>query len=287
MRTVIRELADASGAYVIACSQGSTLDSALRNRRAAMKAAVATLPNAADLVVEFYDRTRLASWVRQHVGLIPWVRTKICKSLRGWQAYGAWAYEPEGTNAEFFVDDTPRIQTRQSNDGASLSVATGIERMRAILREPAGIVRLIGLSGVGKTRLVQALFEARIGAEPLDKAQALYVNMSDDPDPQPIGMASDLLASRSRAVVVVQNCGSELHRRLSEVCRGQGSTLSIITVEYDIQDDEPEGTEVFELLPSSEGLVEQLIRRRFLQVSAVNAPRSQNFPAATRASRLP
>ena len=72
-------------------------------------------------------------------------------------------------------------------------------------------------------------------------------------------------------MVVVDNCGSELHRRLSEVCRVQGSTLSVITVEYDIQDDQPEGTEVFELLPSSEGLVEQLIRRRFPQVSTVDA----------------
>jgi hypothetical protein len=209
--------------------------------------------------------------VRQHVGLIPWVRTKIGKTLRGWQPYGAWAYEPEGTSAEFLVDDTPRIQTRQSNDGAGLSVAAGIEGMRAILREPGSIVRLVGLSGVGKTLLVQALFDPRVGAQPLDKAQALYTNMSDDPDPQPVGMVSDLLASRSRAVVVVDNCGSELHRRLSEVCRVQGSTLSVITIEYDIQDDEPEGTEVFELLPSSEGLVEQLIRRRFPQVSTVDA----------------
>src|SRR3954469_6999044 len=79
VRAVIRELADASGAYVIACSQGSTSDSRLRDRRAAMQAAVATLPNAADLAVEFYDRKRLASWVRQHVGLIPWVRAKIGK----------------------------------------------------------------------------------------------------------------------------------------------------------------------------------------------------------------
>jgi hypothetical protein len=271
VRAVIRELADSSGAYVIACSQGSTSDSVLRNRRAAMKEAVAALPNAADLAVEFYDRTRLASWVRQHVGLIPWVRAKIGKTLRGWQAYGAWAYEPEGTSAEFLIDETPRIQTRQSNDGAGLSVAAGIEGMRAILREPGNIVRLVGLSGVGKTRLVQALFDARVGAQPLDKAQALYTNMSDHPDPQPVGMVSDLLASRSWALVVVDNCGSELHRRLSELCRVQGSTLSVITVEYDIQDDEPEGTEVFELLPSSEGLIEELIRQRFPQVSTVDA----------------
>lgn len=270
IRPVIQELADASGAYVIVCSQGSTSDSRLGARRAAMREAVATLPNAADLDTDFYDRTRIASWVRQHVGLIPWVRTKIGKALRGWQAYGAWAYEPEGTDALFLVDDTPRVQTRQSNDAAGLTVSAGIEQIRAILREPGSVVRLIGLSGVGKTRLVQALFDTRIGAQALDKAQTLYTNLSDDPDPQPVGMASDLLASQSRAIMVVDNCGPELHRRLSEVCRGQKSTLSVITIEYDVQDDEPEGTEVFELLPSSESLVEQLLRRRFPQLSAVD-----------------
>jgi hypothetical protein len=270
VRPVIRELADASGAYVIACSQGSTSDSVLRDRRTAMKDAIAALPNATNLGTDFYDRTRLASWVRQHVGLIPWVRSKIGKALRGWQAFGPWAYEPEGIDAPFLVDDMARIQARQSNDDEGLSVSAGIERMRAVLREPGSVVRLIGLSGVGKTRLVQALFDARVGSQPLDRAQVLYTNLSDDPDPQPVGMVSDLLASQSRAIVVVDNCGPELHRRLSEVCRGQGSTLSVVTIEYDIQDDEPEGTEVFELLPSSEGLVEQLVRRRFPQLSAVD-----------------
>jgi hypothetical protein len=80
LRPVIRELADASGAYVIASSQGSTADSALRNRRAAMAEAVAGLQNAEALTLDFYDRTRLASWVRQHPGLIPWVRDKMAIS---------------------------------------------------------------------------------------------------------------------------------------------------------------------------------------------------------------
>jgi hypothetical protein len=188
---------------------------------------------------------------------------KIGKPLRGWHSYGPWAYEPEGIAAEFLLDDTPRVQTGQNDDGEGRSTLAGIARMRDVLREPGTVVRLIGLSGVGKTRLVQAFFDARIGARVLDHTLALYTNMSDDPDPQPIGMVSDLLAGGTRAIVVVDNCAPELHRRLSEVCRRQGSTVSVITVEYDIREDEPEGTEVFELLPSSEELVEQLIKRRF------------------------
>jgi hypothetical protein len=43
VRPVIRDLADASGAYVIASSQGSTADSALRNRREAMASATGAI----------------------------------------------------------------------------------------------------------------------------------------------------------------------------------------------------------------------------------------------------
>jgi hypothetical protein len=277
VRPVIRELADASGAYVIVSSQGSTSDSALRHRRAAMAEAVASLPNTVDLLLEFYDRTRLASWVRQHPGLIPWVREKIARPLRGWHSYGPWAYEPEGTEAELLLDDTLRIHTAQKDDGDGLSTLVGIARMRNVLRDPGKVVRLIGLSGVGKTRLVQALFDTRISEGALDRTLALYTNMSDDPDPQPIGMVSDLLAGGSRAIVVIDNCAPDLHRRLSEVCRRPGSTVSVITVEYDIRDDEPEGTEVFELLPSSEELVERLIKRRFPDLSVIDARTAAEF----------
>jgi len=88
----------------------------------------------------------------------------------------------------------------------------------------------VGLSGVGKTRFVQALFDARIGTGALDPALAVYTNLGDDPDPQPIGMMSDLIARRLRAIVVIDNCHSELHRRLSELCRAPTSLVSVITV---------------------------------------------------------
>src|SRR5262249_23766960 len=65
--------------------------------------------------------------------------------------------------------------------------------------------------------------------------------------------------------------------RLSEVCRRPGSTVSAITVEYDIREDEPEGTEVFELLPSSEELVERLIKRRFPDLSVIDARTAAEF----------
>ena len=271
VRPAIQELVKLSGAYIIVSGTGSTTDTALQDRRAAMAEAVASPPNADRLALDFYDRERIATWVRSHPGWVPWVRQRAGKAIQGWQSYGAWAYPPEGVTGEYLADDKVRIRTGEKDDGDGLGALAGIQRIRDVLREPGKVVRLVGLSGVGKTRLVQALFDERVGEQPLDPALAFYTNLADGPDPQPIGLASDLIAQGSRAILVVDNCPPDLHRRLSELCRSPNSPLSVLTVEYDIRDDQQEGTEVFKLEPSSKELIEKLIRKRFQAVSQVDA----------------
>src|SRR5208282_330375 len=271
LRAVIKELTDESGAYIIVSSTGSISDSALKNRREAMAEAVNDLPNCSSLTLDFYDRTRLATWVRDHPGLISWVRTKVGKTISGWSSYGAWAYAPDGISGEYLLDEKLRIHTGKNDSVGVFPPLEGIKQMRDLLREPGKVVRLIGLSGVGKTRLVQALFDDRIGENNLDPSLAGYTNMADEPDPQPTGLASDLIAARERAIVVIDNCPPDLHRRVSELCRSSGSTVSVITVEYDVREDQPEGTEVFRLEPASIELIEKLVQHRFPALSTVDS----------------
>lgn len=73
LRPVIQELASAGGAYVIVSSSGSLSDSALRQRRRAMRDAVADCAGADALHLDFYDRRRLATWTNAHPGLVAWV----------------------------------------------------------------------------------------------------------------------------------------------------------------------------------------------------------------------
>jgi hypothetical protein len=101
--------------------------------------------------------------------------------------------------------------------------------------------------------------------------------MNDNPNPQPSGMVHDLIAVRQRAIVVVDNCARDLHRRLTEICRAPESTVSVITVEYDVQEDEPEGTEVYRLGPSMPKLVEELLKRRFPAMSGVDVSTIAQF----------
>lgn len=271
LRSVIQELADETGAYVIVSSTGSTADSALRNRRNALREALNDVANADQLHTDFYDRTRLATWVRCYPGLITWVKERVGRALPGWRPYGPWSGAAEGVDAEYLLDDKLRLHLGRHHDVPAQSVADVIDELRDTLAQPGKIVRLVGLSGVGKTRLVQALFDPKIGARSLPPSLAVYTNLSDNPDPQPTGLASDLIASRMRAVLIVDNCPSDLHHRLSDLCSGQASTISVLTVEYDIRDDQPEGTQVVTLDTASLELIEKLLRRRYLQLSQVDA----------------
>ncbi len=277
LRQVIRELANRSGAYIIVSSVASTSDTALEKRRAAMRRAVSELVDAESLHVDFYDGSRLATWVRDHGGLILWVRGHIGKAIPGWHPYEAWAYPPDGVDGVYLLDDKIRVQTTEEETGGGIDALDAIQRIRERLRFPRGVVRLVGLSGVGKTRLAQALFDARIGKDGLDPSLASYTNIADEPDPQPTGLISDLIAAGTRAIVIVDNCPPDLHRRLSELCRSPESPVSILTIEYDIREDQPEGTDVFELQPSSRELIEKLVQRRFSTLSGVDASRIAEF----------
>jgi hypothetical protein len=271
IRPVIKTLADEMGAYVIVSSTGSTADSALRNRQNALREALEDVDNAEQLKTDFYDRTRLATWVRCHPGLITWVKEKVGKALDGWRPYGSWAGGTEDVDAEYLLDDKLRLHLGIHRTSPALSIVDTIDELRDELSQPGKSVRLVGLSGVGKTRLAQALFDVRIGNRPLPPSLAVYTNLSDNPDPQPTSLASDLIANRTRAILIVDNCPPELHNRLTELCTGPVKTVSVLTIEYDVRGDQPEGTKVVTLDTSSPYLIEKLVRRRFGYLSQVDS----------------
>ncbi|KJJ98022.1 hypothetical protein UB44_15610 [Burkholderiaceae bacterium 26] len=234
-----------------------------------MREALVDVENADHLHTDFYDRTRLATWVRQFPGLTVWARERVGRVLAGWHPYSAWA---GGTvDDEYLMDDKLRLHVGKRRDTQAQPILDGIDVLRDELARPGRAVRLVGLSGVGKTRFAQALFDCRIGARALAPFLAIYTNLVDEPSPQPIGLASDIVATGTRAVLVVDNCPPDLHRRLVDVCKRPESTISVLTIEYDVRDDQPEETRVVTLDTSSIELIEQLVARRYTHLSRVDA----------------
>jgi hypothetical protein len=279
LRPSICELGSKHGAYVIISGKGSTADSALKNRKSAMQTAISDLPKGTSLTLDFYDRNRLARWIGGYPGVTLWLRERIGEPLAGWCPYGKWAYG-DSVDSEYLLDDKCRIVAPQQTSGnAPLTVEQGIQAIRAVLGKPHGIVRLVGLSGTGKTRLVQALFDAKVGNDALNRSIVIYVDQGSDQPPTPSArdMIHRLAVDGLRAIIVVDNCNPKMHRDLAQAVSTSGSLVSLITVEYDVSDDEPEETQVFRLEPASEKIIEEILQHLTPNVSQTDRTRIAEF----------
>ena len=265
LRPSIAELADQGGAYVIVSAGTSATDAALKRRVASMRGALSGHPNAAACQVDFYDAKRLTTWLRDHPSLVPWARSRCGRPMQGWQGFGDWSH---GKRGELLVEGGPRL--RRVGAGGSLDTVAGLELVRASL-EARGSVRLAGLSGVGKTRFAEALFDDGVGTGALHPSLAVYADAGQGCDPPPLAIATYLVQCGGAAVLVVDNCPTALHGQLSRACQAEGSGVALLTVEYDIREDMPEGTEAFHLEAASPDLVTALVKRRRPGISDVDA----------------
>ncbi len=277
LRSTIADLAEAGGAYIIASAKGSVADTPLGDRKQAMKDALAGHKSASRLLVDFYDRERLANWSNIYPGVVAWLRGKVAGELSGWRPIGEWFGSGTRRGAKYLVDDASCLIHETSGDRSGLEVLDGINRLRGLLNEPRQCVRLVGTSGVGKTRLVDALFENDVGENALEPAISVYADFADDTVPSARAMAQRLVDAGARAILVVDNCNPTTHSQLAKICSAARSKVSLITVEYDVRDDEPESTEVFRLTSAPVQLIEDWLKREFEYVSQVDRHRIAAF----------
>lgn len=270
LRPVIDELIQSKGAYIIVSAQGTLADARLNERVQAMRDAVKGVSGDADLHVDFYDRVRLATWTKLYPGAELWVREKIGKALNGWRAVSAWSSGQVVDSRQFLFGAEDNLIDERKHPYRRLTVANGVTELRALLKQPAKCVRLIGLSGVGKTRLAQVLFDANVGTDALDPALAIYTDYADEPSPSAKEMATRLVGTGQRAILIVDNCNPATHAAVAEVCGQADSQVSLLSIEYDLREDEPEGTDVFRLAPGSPALIERWLCRDFPDVSQVD-----------------
>ncbi|MFH1983192.1 MAG: hypothetical protein ABIL58_15220 [Pseudomonadota bacterium] len=273
----IADLVCKKGAYIIVSGKDDCTDRMLSERLLGMAAAVQDLSDKDDLLLDFYGRDRLSTWLRQHPGVALWVRSRLGKPLSGWMPFGRWAATPPDQDDEFLLDDHPCVIDANSMAKAPLKIADGIKLTRERLRGAGSTVRITGLSGVGKTRFAQALFETDVGEDSLPSANVIYADIGNKITPTASELVSYLIANDFTAYVVLDNCPPDVHRNLQKQISLNSARLRFLTIEYDISDDRPEETEVIHIEPSSEETVSKLVQKRFPALGRVNASKVAEF----------
>ncbi|MBX5084256.1 hypothetical protein HJB56_16040 [Rhizobium lentis] len=263
-------------AYIIVSTKDSVSDSSLVARKAKMAECAKEAGLDGKGALDFFDARRVADWVEQYPAIGVWVKGIVATQIQGWQPYGAWAYRENDPKAEYLIDDKVKVFAPSADEGSN-----ALEAIDAIRKDLSSgrTVRLVGLSGVGKTRLVQALFDPRVPTKSpaLSSDAVIYADLSDHLEPQPTAMVETLISGSVPTVLVIDNCGQELHKRLTELVARASSRVSLLTVEYDIRDDLPEATSCYRLEGSSEGVIKELLGRRFSHLSEKDIERVAEF----------
>lgn len=277
LRTSITELIQQSGAYVIVSTKDNCSDIFLTRRKVAMVESIKKHDPNNVLYLDFYDSRRIADWASNHPIILAWLRTCLNKPLEGWRPYGTWAYHENNIEDEYLLDN--KVKVFLPNRDSGIGVTEAINKLREDLSRKQSSVRIVGLSGVGKTRLVQALFDGRIATNnaPLEQGNVLYTDLSDSPSPQPSAMLDALILENSDCVVVIDNCGQDAHKKLTEIVKKPNSKIKLVTVEYDIRDNVPEGTSCYHLMGASKEVISQLLRRHFKKLSELDIDKIVDF----------
>src|SRR5690606_795239 len=181
LRPEIMNFIRQKGAYIMVSSGDSVTESTYNKRLEAMKEAIAGEEDSNELYIDFFDQKRVATWVRSHPAMILWVRKKVGREYPGWQPYGNWSNAPGGIQEEYLFDDQARLFDFTKSQCREMSILEGIAVLRQKLSKPGKSIRLTGLSGVGKTRFVQALFDDRLDGDKLNPFTVYYTDSSDNP----------------------------------------------------------------------------------------------------------
>jgi len=121
------------------------------------------------------------------------------------------------------------------------------------------------------------MFENEVGTGALDPSLAVYTDYSETPIPTAKQLALHLIETGQRAILVIDNCNPQTHSDLAKICGSSKSKISLITVEYDVQDDAPERTDVFRLQAVSEGTIGAWLTANFEHISQVDRDRIAEF----------
>lgn len=258
----IKELVELNGAYIIVSSADSLSDKRKNERISCMKNILYNIDKMQKIKVDFYDSKRIATWVKQFPALVMWVNEKVHKRTSGWNTYYNWS-NPNEVEKEFIIDEEIFLHRNNFNKENQISILDGINEIRKLLLEERKVVRLAGLSGVGKTRFAQALFDKNIGENSLNKEKVIYCDIGNSPNPVPITFIQELITLQENVTIIIDNCEKELHNKLAEFVCSLDSKISMLTIEYDVKDDINIESYNYYLDTSSDETIRKLLKRDF------------------------
>ena len=228
LKPLIEEALRREGAYIVFYNRPCKTVEKNKRIKAMHSAIQAAYPDSKPLKIEIYDASEIAQWTNRYLPAI--IRTAKSSGRVTLDEFMTW-----DTLSGYDLYENAFIDNGQAEDFKSTA--------RATFSRPREAMRLVGQSGLGKTRLViEAFRPPASGASDPDQRllsnTMVYVNSAGD---YPI--AARIRQMRDAGIsgtVVVDDCNSATHDRLLLEIQHKNSKLSLLSIDYHVDDYNPQ-----------------------------------------------
>ena len=224
VKDMVRSVLEAGGHYIMLCAHRYVQRDISKRKtriRESLRDAGLTID---DKQVQFRDADGIANWVNHHPSVATWVTEQTQPGTLGpFRSWSHWAGRSEH-EASPWVEDRRVVKLRPW-------LLKRVQKRRQYCR-------VVGLSGVGKSRLVLESFRS-VGEEHGFLTDiVLYADESEVGSVSLNRTVQNLADTGTRAILVVDRCIPETHQILVGMVSRSSSRLSLITLDDEI----PPGT---------------------------------------------
>lgn len=249
-KAMVKDVLDNGGVFIILCNKSYTkqqIDARTKTMRD--RAALLGL-GITDDQVEFRDADDLAVWVNARPTVAIWLLGQTQPGLTG--PFRDWSHSAARTEHEnsSWIED-PRF-------------ASFREKLRELVSAPKRTCRVIGQSGVGKSRLtLEALGPTEGEGSTVHYSDLVLYSNASEAGPIAIKNALQVLVdSQTRAIVIVDECELELHNDLESLVGRSTSRLSLVTVDNHYTNEEKSYSGRIFLETCTDSVVDGILRSR-------------------------
>ena len=246
---------------------GNKLSRRLSGIREGIREAGANPDDLASITI--YDANQIAAWVCQHPAVAVWLNEEQTGlPLGGFQTIDGWGRRTDFGAIALVEDEAPRYaivdgDNGKAHSGDGLSSHQARERIFDHIAEPKRCVRVIGPSGIGKTRFVYELFRDRNTLErAIAGLSAIYCDFRSIGQERLHQVVEAMARHGAAALVVVDECPRESAAVLVDIVSNTHSRLRLITIDIDDRTIAADNVLNISVSRSDDALIEGIIRQR-------------------------